>query len=778
MNANSTPEMTTSVESVLETGWSMPLWCTFLLAAFAMAFAASLYWSERGSAGKPMRLLLATIRGLLLLSVLWMLAGWSLQKFKTEQPELAIVIDRSASMATQDSRVNRPGEDAQLQSRIDAAAELLKQIRPAARQSLLENYQIRWFSVAESLEPTPSLFSSTAQAELNANGSQTRLGDALTRLIERQAGHGTAAIVLLSDGINTAGVGLSEVERVARAAAIPIYSVVTGRQFALPDVRLADLLMDREVYFGDRVAAQVSVVASDVQQAEVRVTLREASSGMKLDETNVTINSTQNQQTAHLSFVPDHPGELHLQIEVSSIDGETELANNVLAATVDVQDKTIRVLLVHEKPSYEFRFLKSLLERTTQAGETTRSSFELRSVLQESDPDYVDQDPSALRLVPSNPQTLSDFDVFIFGEFNPNLVSRHSQQVIYDSVTESGSGCIFIYGAGAPARNLQGWPLADLLPIQAAGADEFLPRPADQLFHWQPTPLGASALPMQLAATPKQSQAVWEKLPRFSSLSEAGKTKIGAQVLANAVGGGTVVPLLITQYAGAGRVALQRTDETYRWTSFGGSDLYHQRYWGQLLRWLSRGRLGLDVQVSELLVEPRQSKFGQSLRFEARIGQEVAEADLPEVVQVVVENGPQSGETMALETLALSRSAHSNRIYQTTTNSLKPGSYRGLLVQPATASPPSQQFSIATPPGEQANLRANVEGMRSLAMLSRGKFYRVEEAETLFEDLPLGKPTRLGTLPPIPLWNSPWVALLFIVLITLEWLLRRSVRML
>jgi hypothetical protein len=36
----------------------------------------------------------------------------------------------------------------------------------------------------------------------------------------------------------------------------------------------------------------------------------------------------------------------------------------------------------------------------------------------------------------------------------------------------------------------------------------------------------------------------------------------------------------------------------------------------------------------------------------------------------------------------------------------------------------------------------------------------------------------LGSLPTLPIWNRPWVAALFIMLITIEWLLRRYARML
>ncbi len=691
-----TPPYSTSIESVLRSGWSIPLWFVIIFTVVAGLFCVWVYVSERGPARKWLRLVLAAIRFALLLTVLWMLASWSWVKFKTQRPEVAVIVDVSSSMATQDMS-DGSQESA---SRMDAVKGLLATLSDASSRRLEQDYQVSWFAAAESLERLPSLFSSANTNQLKADRTQSRLGECLIRMLEMQAGRGTAAIVFLSDGINTSGPGLGDVEALARSAAIPIFAVAFGRQFALPDIRLADTLIEKDVYLGDRVTAEVSVIASDIASQSVTVTLSETQSKRRLDETQLKLTSSTNQQTARLSFVPDRAGEIQLSLTVSAAENETELSNNTVTTNVTVEDKSIQVMLVYEKPCYEFRFLKHLLERSTQAGDVARSSFVLQSVLQQADPDYVAQDKSAIRLVPSDPQRIAQFDVFVFGEFDPNLVSRKSQRAIYEAVTEAGAGCIFIWGSGAPASQLSGWPLGNLLPIRDDGAPTPPMQSQNGLFQWQLTPLGSQALPMQLTAPPSQNDSFWRQLPKFSSSCDLGQTKVGAQVLAEAVGPGREFPVLITQYAGAGRVALQAMDETYRWTTFGGSDLYHQRYWGQTLRWLSRGKLGQEIQASELMVEPRQANLGRPIRFEVSLGNEVNESDLPELVEVVVEDSRQ-----APRRIALSKSSRTNRLYQTTASDFPPGSYRAVIAQPATESQPSAEFVITSPPGEQANLR-------------------------------------------------------------------------
>ncbi len=781
---NETPTTQNTVESILHIAWMIPLWLVVVLTLGLAAMVLWLYLCERGQAARVTRYLLAAIRFTLLMLVLWMLTGWSWLRFQSEQPELIVVLDRSASMDTRDvsSGDNTPSEAAsktEVNSRWNSTVELFDSLSQRQRERLQQQYQLRWFTVAETLEPLPVTPDSDwgSLTEVAADGTSSRLGDGLVRVIQRQSGKGTAAIIFVSDGINTTGSELSEAAKAARRAAIPIVTVAVGKQTELPDLRLADLLIDRDVYLGDQVTAEVSVIASDVPNAQTRIVLRDQSTGKILDETQVAISGEQRQVTARLSFVPERAGEMSLRIEADAIPGEQELDNNFVDETIRVQDKLIRVLLVSDSPNYEYRFLKNFLERATQHDSSTTASFELLTVLQDADPLFVEQDKSARRLVPTQPEQINQIDVFVLVDFDPQLLSQISQQAIVDAVLQRGAGCIFVTGHGSLARRLEGWPLAKLLPVESSsiGTVAATTHAAPESLFWQPTTLGRNALPMQLASSTPQSLAVWQRLPHFSSLARVEKLKEGAQVLAQASDRQTTMesPLLITQFAGAGRSALQATDETYRWTSYLGSDLYHQRYWGQLLRWLSRGKLSSDAAPVELLIEPKQTAVGQPVRFQVRLGGELTTDGSPQEVELAIEGG--SGRD---RTFKLTRIAQSPRDYQLIIGDLPPGSYRARVLRPIVDASPSEEFTITAPPGEQAVLRTNVDGMRELSQQSRGRAYTEADAARLFDELPAGKPTRLGALPSQPIWNAWWVPLLFIALITTEWIIRRKSHML
>lgn len=758
------------IESTIQAAWQIPLWLWLLFIVAAAAFAIVIYRSERGHSSRRSRGLLAILRTAVLLCAFWMLGGWSYVQYKTQRPELLVIVDTSASMDTREQSAPTQRDDSVIASRLEAVKTTLQsQLPEAAVAKLRRKYDVQWFSLDETLRAAETSRPEFLNA-LSANGTNSRLGTGLSELIQRQAGRGTAAILLYSDGINTAGPGLEAAAARARSAAVPVYSVLVGSESTPPDLKLVDLLVDQEVYFGDRVTIEVTVLASEVSSSNANVRLVDQRNQQVLDQTEVELDSSSNQSVARLSFVPKRPGSLPLAVEVDTVAGEIDLGNNRIETTVNVQDKTLRVLIVQEEPTYEFRFLKHFLERSMQFGSQDSSSFEVQCVLQSADPDYVKQDASAIRLVPSNQAKLEEFDVFVFGSFDPTLLSRRSQTLIRDAIVESGAGCVFVHGQGDFLRDLQGWPLEKLLPVQPPTFQT----PATGLsWRWQPTKLGTNALPLQLGTSKTPSQQIWNELPAFYSLGSVGAPKLGSNVLAEAKAGQQSVPLLVTQFAGAGRVVLQCTDETHLWTTFQGSDMYHQRYWGQLLRWASRGKLNRSATESSIFIEPRQARYGWPINFQVELGAEVAEADVPDAVKLTISSNSDQAETLSL--LAVPSTP---RLFQATTDELMPGNYTATLFQPATESDPQAQFTITAPPNEQANLRADAKAMQDLATTSRGKFYRLSASEQLFSELPRGNAVRLGTLPPVPLWNSWWAALLFISLLTAEWLLRRKARML
>jgi hypothetical protein len=118
-------------------------------------------------------------------------------------------------------------------------------------------------------------------------------------------------------------------------------------------------------------------------------------------------------------------------------------------------------------------------------------------------------------------------------------------------------------------------------------------------------------------------------------------------------------------------------------------------------------------------------------------------------------------------------------IFEGSAGLLPAGQYQAWLALPAVeGNIPSHEFSVVAATDELSRTQMDAAAMREAAQIARGKFYTFDTADRLASDLPPGRKIRVESLPPVPIWNTPAVAGLFVLLIGLEWLLRRRVGML
>jgi hypothetical protein len=82
-------------------------------------------------------------------------------------------------------------------------------------------------------------------------------------------------------------------------------------------------------------------------------------------------------------------------------------------------------------------------------------------------------------------------------------------------------------------------------------------------------------------------------------------------------------------------------------------------------------------------------------------------------------------------------------------------------------------LTVLAPPGELARPLIDQLELERAAAVTRGRYYGQSEMHLLFEQLPSGQRSRVQLLKPRTLWNAWPVALLFVTVITGEWILRR-----
>lgn len=772
----------------LEHTWTWWPSVKLLFVVFAVLFVVTIYLREGRRAGKPYRMMLAAIRLALVAIVLMMVAQLALALKRTGLPYVAVLVDDSESMtivdrydkkrrAELDERIRQAGPGSYEPSRWNLARTLLSEREGALLEGIAGDYKLRMYFLEDSARGArPSGAGGVdelldqVKAVKKASVKSTRLGAAVRTVLDDLRGSAPAAIVLLSDGINTEGPSLAEAALLARRRDVPLFAVGLGSDKPVKDLRLSDLLVDPVVFVDDVVNFEMKLTGTGFQGTDVSVVLREIpqqGKGQVLAETQATVGPDGQPQEVRLTYRPTKVGQFRYVVEVEPQEGELQTDNNRQQRSVRVRKEQIRVLLAQAYPSFEFQYLRALLER--------EETIELKWLLQNADLEYARQDNSALPVFPVQRDELFSYDVIILGDLNPALLSASMMQNLVEFVDQPAKGGALVLIAGEkymPAA-YRDTPLARLMPINLGSIRYPDPdQPITQGFVVRPTEFGLASPPMQLGERPAETRAIWADLPPLYWLLETPDLKPATRVLAEHPSrrgpDGRPLPVICLQYVGAGKVLFHATDETYRWRKRVG-DLYFGRYWVQMIRYLSRSKLSGQGRAATLSVDRREYAQGEPVRLRVRFADDRLAPDQDDGVTVVLEHQGQKTRRVQLHRTGTGRGT-----FEAVIDPLPVGSYHAwVAVPPMEGRAPAVDFTVVAPPGEFERVRMDSSALQRAAQQTKGRFYTFETARRLLKDLPRGRQVPIESLPPKPLWNTWPVLLLFLVLLTAEWVLRK-----
>jgi von Willebrand factor type A domain len=801
----------------LEQPWSQTLLVFTVVGAFALI--AWLYRHE-GRTSAFYKIVLASLRIMLVLLAMFMLSEAVLSVQRTGLPNLTIMVDDSASEAIVDQyetpeerhaleviadsataptvparpdsagKTNKPSLDVSTTvggsadngvPRLSIAKGLILQDRAKLLRELQGKYRVRIYRVSNSAQPVTEvdragdLQPAVAKVvALEAAGTQTRLGDGVRQVLTELRGAPPAAIVMFTDGQTTEGEPLSKVAELAARKGVPLYTVGLGSAEPARDLELTELLVDDVVFVEDAVRFQAKLSARGFagQKVVVRLKERDGNSADPKSERDLEtkeIEAPPDGQPGRIELVhrPKTTGERTFIVEVEPKPRELQTDNNRIERVITVRKEKLKVLYVDSEPRYEFRYLKNYLERD--------ESIDLNVVLLSSDPEYSEQDRSALPTFPASKDDLFGYDVVIFGDADTSFLSLSQMQNLVQFVTEKGGGVLFVAGELFNPLSYRGTPLELLLPIELS-ADAHNPTAVGAgLSSYRPElTLEGRANPIfRLGDNEVASMEIWNRMPELYWYFEAPRKKPAAQVLAEhptVIGPDGKLPLIVYQFLGSGKVMFHAFDDSWRWR-FRAGDRFFGRFWVQTIRFMARSRL-IGNRQAEIQTDRRRYQRGQPIQLRVRfLNPGLAPAGDDVTVQVQrKDQGPRK--------LALKLVPGTKNLFEGAMPQAAEGEYEVRLLPPPTLERPiTAGFRVDPPINERERIEMNQPELIRAASVSGGKFYTPLTVGTLLKDLPAPENTPLDTDPPIPLWNTWPVLALFLTLITLEWVLRKRKQM-
>src|SRR6185312_9836472 len=254
--------------------------------------------------------------------------------------------------------------------------------------------------------------------------------------------------------------------------------------------------------------------------------------------------------------------------------------NNYRVRLVNISEKKRRILFFDGEPQWEYKFIRRALEDDP--------AMELDSMVRTTENKTYFQVTNAKEFAngfPETPEALFAFDGLIIGSEEANYFSPAQQAAIRDFADRRGGGVLFLAGRFALSDGgYANTPMAEMMPLRLLPAKSFSRNFAVATL----TEAGKASPILRLEDSSEANDARWKKMPQVANYAVMGAAKPGAVVLMN-VGeqGKRTSPLLAIENYGHGRTAVLATSGTWRWQMLQDhTDMTHETFWQQLLRWL------------------------------------------------------------------------------------------------------------------------------------------------------------------------------------------------
>lgn len=654
------------------------------------------------------------------------------RKAKHEEARIAVVVDGTDSMETEDIWM-----DGEAWSRKARVASILES---EAWEALSEVVNLERVEVGH--EEKPVLRETDLKSALARAGAVDQL----------------AAVLVLSDGAhNAAGSPLPEVLRLAEAEA-PVFAVEVGASERLPDLVLEEVDFPSYSIMNEAMVLPVRVRNTLPEDAPVRVEL--LANGEVVAEQRMAVPSGEEGDTS-LRWIPRERGTARLTVRVETHPLERFPDNNERSAEVDIRETNIKVLLIDSVPRWEYRFLRNALMRDP--------GVEVDSLLMH--PELGPQEgPGYLASFPVSRDAWSAYDVVFLGDVGAGQGELKPEDLrnLELLVREQGSGLVFLPGPRGGHLRLAGTALASLLPVEY---DPALPRGVgrDTPMRMSLTREGREHLLTQLHSSPARNLRIWRRLPGFHWYAGVARARVGAEVLAthrsrrNENGR---IPLLATRNAGTGHVLFLGTDGAWRWRK-GVEDLYHYRFWGQVVRWMAHKRHMFSDDGARVFLQPERPKVGQKVTMTVSLrGARALSEEAP--FRIRLRNA--AGQVLSPSATAL----EGGGTYRAEWVPESPGETRLELLPEEEGGDPwfETAFEVEGDVPEEIGVPVKPDLLREMAQITGGRSVGLEEVEALLAEL-RELPRRQQVLTVTRLWQHPfWVAAVF-VFFGLYWILRK-----
>jgi len=686
------------------------------------------YRKTRPPVARPLRLLCLILRGTALSLILWLLFRPVIKiiRYHREKPCLAVLADASASMTVSDGQLPRSHEMSRF-----FGSDVFKRI--------CENNTIEFYAFSEQSHPF------SLNDSLSFQGSATNITRALDQVIQKERRLPLRGILLLSDGAHNEG---AQPENRPDSWPVPIFSMGVGESREKADIILMQVNANEITYVDKEMPVRVSFRGPGFGDRGVTLNLKKEDQIVQRKRIQMPMGGLEASVTMY--WTPKVPGYHRLRVSIDSLAGELTCKNNAREFYVQVRKQKQKVLLVAGHPDPDLGLFRRIIQ----------SDEHLNLVVYTQKPDGRFYERNF------NFSDIETSDVAVFLNFPNSKTPKESWQQFLDIFQNDRKALLIVAGHSVDVSALKQLP--QKLPVHSFGK---------LALKWALPNLTMQGLqhPIPIIDDASQSQSAWSKLPPIVTSWPDAAAMPDAQVLVDGTfkdSSQQTCPLFIARSLHGQKSVMILANQLYRWHMLmwqneDSGDLLYQVVL-HCVRWLST-----DDSIRPVRLKLRKHIYRAGTPVPLLV--QVYDESLQPTDQAIVHVTAAGPDTLR----ALMRS-EGNGQYQMQFTGLLSGEYqmiaeaslRGRLLGRDTTAVAVTDFQP-----EFLQTRARPEVLKQISERSGGLFVASDSMDTLAAAIRFPKET-FETQQEIRPWKDPRFLILIVLLLSLEWWIRRRKGML
>ncbi len=673
-----------------------------------------------------------------------------LKEKKKQAASLVFLVDASSSMRIGDEI----GGKSRAEIALDALDRGLKGVKGLEKDLEVKVYEFD----SKVADPKPGDLTPP-------RGRETALGSAMIDVHKKQEGTNKrlARLVILSDFSSNTGLNPRIAAERYKGLGTPVTTVGIGTENAgagSRDLAMRDILTSPTVFVKNELEVKGSLVARGFANQMLDVELLVEGESAPVAKTRIKApDDSQVIPIPGLKFVPKSPGEKLLTLRVVKRDGELVETNNEVSTFVTVLAGGLNVLFLQGGGlGWDYLYLMRSVE--------TSPDIQVEGIRLHARADGDRSQVDDAEFIPGK------YNVYILGDLSADYLTPRQHKLLADAVRK-GAGFMMLGGHSSFGDG--GWAdteIASILPTTIHQGDGQLEPEVGVKF--TPSPLGLDGFLLQVGATREESTRIWNEMFPMQGMNHLGEPKLGASILATSPPP-VAEPLMLSLRIGGdtGR-SIAFAGETWVWArSSEQGRLAHRRFWRQVIFWLAHKENDAGEHVT-LTLEKRRIAVGEKLDLRA-VARDAKGTIVPGVqYKAHYEREEPNAASQPLE-IPTQGDEGKGSIYATEYAG-KPGKYTVTVTAEKDGKEighDSARFLVYQEDRELENPSADLKLAREISEMTGGELVSPERLGTHLSGLDRASFTEYSTPTEYKVWDNWPFLILFTLLLTIEWYLRK-----